>query len=164
MYSIGDIVVKVNDGVCRVEEITKLQMSGVSNDRLYYLLVPIHNNGSKIFVPLEGKAEELRPVIEPEAIAQILEKLPEMDVEWITNNKLRELKYKEGLHSGNLEIMVGYIKIMYQKRGEREAAGKRNTAVDERYLKLMEDAVYAEFAFSLGCERSEIKKKVIQMF
>lgn len=164
MYSIGDYVVKVNDGVCHVEEITHLQMSGVANDRLYYLLVPIYNKGSKIFVPVEGKAEELRYVITPETVNQIMEKIPVMDTEWIANNKFRELKYKEVLQAGDLETMVGYIKVMYQKRREREEAGKRNTAVDERYLRMMEDSVYTEFAFSLGCERAEVKEKIKGLF
>lgn len=164
MYSVGDFVVKVNDGVCRVEEITQLQMSGVASDRLYYVLVPVHNKGSRIFVPVEGKANELRFVVTPQTVDQILEKVPEMDTQWIVNNKLRELKYKEVLHEGNLETLIGYIKVMYQKRRERESLGKRNTALDERYLKMMEDAVYTEFAFTLGCERSEIKEKVTKMF
>ncbi len=164
MYSVGDFVVKVNDGVCHVKEITQLQMSGVANDRLYYVLVPVHNKGSRIFVPVEGKVNELRCVVTPQTVDRILGKVSEMDVEWIVNNKLRELKYKEVLHEGNLETLIGYIKVMYQKRGERESLGKRNTALDERYLKMMEDAVYAEMAFSLGCERAEIKEKITRLF
>ena len=73
MYSIGDYVVKVNDGVCRVEELTHLEMSGVSHDKLYYLLVPVHNKGSRIFVPVESKAEELRFVMTPAEVNQIME-------------------------------------------------------------------------------------------
>ena len=163
MYAVGDYVVKVNDGVCQVEEITHLQMSGVSNEKLYYLLVPICNKGSRIFVPVEGREKELRFVVEPEVIGQIMEKIPSMETEWIENNKLREMKYKEVLHECDPECMVGYIKSMYQKRREREAAGKKNTALDERYLKSMEDAVYTEFAFALGCEKSEMKEKIIKM-
>lgn len=168
MYSVGDYVVKVNDGVCRVEEITQLQMSGVSSEKLYYLLVPVNNKGSRIFVPAEDgsgeKAGGLRSVVESDRLEQILEKISEMDIEWIPNNKLRELKYKEVFQSADLELMVGYIKCMYKKRQEREALGKRNTALDERYLKQMEEAVYAEFAFSLGCEKSLIKEKIVKLF
>lgn len=164
MYSIGDYVVKVNDGVCKVEEITHLEMSGVSSEKLYYVMVPIQNNGSRIFVPVDGKAEELRFVITPEEVEDIMKKVADMDAEWIVNNKFREQKYKEVLHEGNPECMVSYIKLMYQKRQEREAAGKKNTAVDERYLRFMEEAVYVEFAFALGCEKSEIKEKITKLF
>ena len=164
MYSIGDYVVKVNDGVCRVEELTHLEMSGVSHDKLYCLLVPVHNKGSHIFVPVESKAEELRFVMTPAEVNQIMEKIPDMETEWIVNNKFREQKYKEVLHEGNPECMVGYIKIMYEKRRERDAMGKKNTAIDERYLRLMEEAVYTEFAFSLDCEKAEIKEKITNMF
>lgn len=164
MYSIDDYVVKVNDGVCKVEEITHLEMSGVSNEKLYYVMVPIQNNGSRIFVPVDGKAEELRFVITPAEVEDIMKKVADMDAEWIVNNKFREQKYKEVLHEGNPECMVSYIKLMYRKRQEREAVGKKNTAVDERYLRFMEEAVYAEFAFALGCEKSEIKEKITKLF
>lgn len=164
MYSVGDYVVKVNDGVCQIEEITHLKMSGVDNDKLYYLLLPVHNKDSRIFVPVEGKTEGLRLVVTPDVANEIMKKVPGMEVEWNTSNKLREIKYKEVLRGGDLECMLGYIKSMHQKRQERESQGKKNTAMDERYLKMMEDAVYTEFAFSLGCEKAEVKERVLKMF
>lgn len=164
MYCVGDYLVKVNDGVCRVEDITHLELSGVSSEKLYYLLVPVNNKGSRIFVPVEGKAGELRYVVEPEVFESVLGKIPAMDIEWIQNNKLRELKYKEVLQSNDPECMIGCIKSMYKKRQERESVGKRNTAVDERYLKQMEDAVYAEFAFVLGCEKNDVREKIVKLF
>lgn len=163
MYSIGDYVVKVNDGVCKVEEITHLEMPGVSNEKLYYVMVPIHNKGSRIFVPVDGKPDELRVVITPTEVDTIMGKVADMDAEWIVNNKFREQKYKEVLLEGNPECMVSYIKLMYKKRQERENAGKKNTAVDERYLRFMEETVYSEFAFALGCEKSEIKEKMMNL-
>lgn len=163
MYSVGDYVVKVNDGVCRVEEVTHLQMSGVSSDKLYYLLVPINNSGSRIFVPVEGRESELRFVVKKDRIDEIVSQIPNMDAEWIVNNKFREIKYKEVLHSGDIEQMLTYIKIILLKRREREIEGKKHTALDERYLKMMEDAVYAELAFSLGCDRSEVKEKILNV-
>lgn len=164
MYSIGDYVVKVNDGVCRVEEITHLEMSGVSNEKLYYVMVPVQNKGSRIFVPVDGKPEDLRPVITPSEAAKIMEKVPDLQAEWILNNKFREQKYKEVLHEGDPECLVSYIKLMYEKRREREASGKKNTAVDERYLRFMEETVYSELAFVLDCDKTEIKEKIIRLF
>lgn len=164
MYSIGDYVVKVNDGVCKVEEITHLEMSGVSNEKLYYVMVPIQNKGSRIFVPVDGKQEDLRSVIPPERVEEIMGKVSDMDAEWIVNNKFREQRYKEVLHEGDPECLVSYIKMMYQKRREREASGKKNTAVDERYLRFMEETVYSEFAFVMDCDKTEIKEKIIKLF
>lgn len=162
MYSVGDNVVKVNDGVCRVAEITRLDMGGVSNDRLYYRLEPVYDKEGRVFVPVEGRTEELRLVTEPVVVREILNKLSDVDTAWIENNKLRELRYKEVLRENDPECMVGYIKVMYQKRWEREMTGKKNTAVDERYLRLLEDAVYAEFAFSLGCQKNDIKELILK--
>ena len=39
---------------------------------------------------------------------------------------------------------------------ERFKQGKKNTSIDERYFKQIENNLYSELAFALGRDRSEI--------
>ena len=46
---------------------------------------------------------------------------------------------------------------------ERADVGKKSTAVDDRYFKLVENQLHEELAFALGKEKNEIKQ-VIQEY
>ena len=41
MFKNGDYVVCGNNGICKVEDITTLSISGVDKNRQYYLLKPV---------------------------------------------------------------------------------------------------------------------------
>lgn len=58
MYQRGDYVVKVPEGVCKIEEIGQFDISGT--DREYYLLVPIAEQSSRIYVPTDNAAGRIR--------------------------------------------------------------------------------------------------------
>ena len=47
MYKIGDYVVKPSSGVCKVDNIMHLDMTGIDRNRLYYLLVPVNDEKGK---------------------------------------------------------------------------------------------------------------------
>ena len=41
MFEIGDYIVCGNNGICTVENISTIDVSGVEPDRLYYILQPV---------------------------------------------------------------------------------------------------------------------------
>jgi CarD family transcriptional regulator len=41
MYEIGEYIVKPMNGVCKVEDITCVDMPGADKNKIYYLLIPI---------------------------------------------------------------------------------------------------------------------------
>ena len=46
MFGIGDYVICGNKGICEVENITTLNISGVDREREYYILKPLYMSGS----------------------------------------------------------------------------------------------------------------------
>ena len=51
MFSIGQYVVCGNKGVCTVEQITTLDISGVDKAKMYYILKPVYASTSTVYVP-----------------------------------------------------------------------------------------------------------------
>ncbi len=165
MYQIGEYVVKANNGVCSVDDIVHLNMSGVDKKKEYYLLVPIEDKGAKIYVPVDKAQENLREVLSSEAAWDLIRGIPQIESIWITNDKLREQEYKAAIKSGRPEALVGIIKNLYDRREARMAEGKKSTAVDERYFRLAENMLYSELAFAIGKEKEDmgdIIKEVIE--
>ena len=41
MFEVGDYIICGNNGVCRVENIGPMKISGMKKDRIYYTLSPV---------------------------------------------------------------------------------------------------------------------------
>ena len=158
MYEIGSYVVKANNGVCRIENILHLDLPGTDRNRLYYLLIPLENKNSKLYVPTDTAEQNLRRVLSEEEAWIVIRSIPATEAAWIANDKLREQAYKEALHSCDPTALVSIIKNLYLRKKQRTEQGKKSTATDERYFKLAEDHLYAELAFALGKDKSEMRQ------
>lgn len=158
MYEIGDYVIKANNGVCRIEDILHLDLPNADRNKLYYLLIPLENKNSKLYVPTDTAADNLRKALDAEQAWEIIRKIPEVEAAWITNDKLREQAYKEAIHSCDPTALISIIKNLYLRKKQRSEQGKKSTATDERYFKLAEDNLYAELAFALGKGKNEMRQ------
>ncbi|MCD8023856.1 MAG: CarD family transcriptional regulator [Lachnospiraceae bacterium] len=163
MYSVGDYVVKANNGVCRVEDIVHLDLSNVSKDKLYYLLVPQADQNAQLYAPGDADGTSIRQVLSEEMAWQVIEKIPDIDEAWIANDKLREQEYREALKSCDPELLVGIIKNIYLRKKKRLSEGEKSTSVDDRYFKLAEQALYSELAFAIGRNPDEINQIIQNM-
>ena len=162
MYEIGDYVIKANNGVCRVEDTLHPDLPNVDKNRLYYLLVPLDNKNSRLYVPIDTAENSLRRALSEEEAWEVIEKIPEVEAAWIANDKLREQTYKEAIHSCNPTALVSIIKNLYIRKKQRSEQGKKSTATDERYFKLTEDNLYAELAFALGKEKNQMRQIIAE--
>ena len=162
MYEIGDYVIKANNGVCRVEDTLHPDLPNVDKNRIYYLLVPLDNKNSRLYVPIDTAENSLRRALSEEEAWEVIEKIPEVEAAWIANDKLREQTYKEAIHSCNPTALVSIIKNLYIRKKQRSEQGKKSTATDERYFKLAEDNLYAELAFALGKEKNQMRQIIAE--
>lgn len=156
MYKKGEYVVKVNDGICRIEDIVHMGSESLKPGKLYYLMVPEHEKKTKLYVPVEKENGNFRKIMTEKEAWEFIDYIPQIDAAWITDEKVREKKYKEALQSGNPVQIVGIIKNMYIRKKERISQGKKNTAIDERYFKLAEETLYAELAFATGGRKEDM--------
>ena len=57
--------------------------------------------------------------------------------------------------------MINFYKTLYLCRQERVEAGKKNTAVDERYFKLAENHLHSELAFALQVDKEKVQEMIL---
>ena len=155
MYSVGQYVVCGNKGVCTIEDITTLDISGVDKAKLYYILKPRYITASTVYVPVENAAS-LREVLTREQAERLVEEIPKIPPLKISNEKLVEQEYRSCMRSNDSTEWVRVIKTIYGRRQKRLQAGPNETAVDGRYFKQAEDSLYGELAIALGMERSQV--------
>ena len=162
MYKIGDYVVKPSSGVCRVDNIMHLDMSGVDRNRLYYLLVPVNDENGKIYYPVDSSAQQIRKVMTSQEVHELIERIPDIQEISISNDKLREQKYKEVVKSIEPESLLSIIKTTYLRKKDRLQKGKKNTVADENYLNLAEKMLFSELCLVLGKDKEEVHNLITE--
>ena len=140
----GEYVVVGNKGVCTIEDITTLNISGVDKEREYYILKPVYVPGSTVYVPVDAAQDSMRRVLTKEEAKQLIDEIPEIPLITITNDKLLEQEYRGCMKTNNCEEWIKIIKTIYLRKQKRLEAGRKVTAVDAKYFRIAEDNLYGE--------------------
>lgn len=155
MFQVGDYVVKATNGVCKVVDI--LSPDFVDDDsKLYYQLMPLSNENSKLYVPIDNENDTMREVMTEEEAENLIRKIPRIEAAWIVNEKEREHSYKETIQSNDPEKIVGIIKNIYKRKKDRQEHGKKSTAVDGKYFGIAENLLYTELEIVMNRNRDAI--------
>ena len=161
MFQKGDYVICGNNGICSVEDTTTLNISGVDKNRKYYLLKPLYQSGSTVYIPVDTAQQSLRKALSKQEAQQLIGSIPHISLIPLANEKTLERTYKEYMHEGTCEALVKLIKTIYLRKEKRIQKGAKVTAVDSRYFKLAEDFLYGELSVSLNMPREEVKSYIV---
>ena len=156
MFEIGEYIVYGVKGVCQIEDITHIDISGADKDRLYYVLAPL-GGGGRIYAPTDNQKITMRRVITKEEASQLIRDLPKIELLLVPDDKQREAKYKEALNTCDYRVWVSIVKTLHLRKKERIAQGKKITALDERYMRTEENELYSELSLTLGVPKDELE-------
>lgn len=157
VFQIGDYVICSNKGVCEVENITVLNISGADKEKEYYILKPLYSAGSTVYVPVDSQKDHtMRKVLERTEAERLIGTIPEIPLLVITNDKMNEQMYKDCMKSNDCQELVKLIKTIHQRKQKRIQAGRKITAVDAKYFHLAEENLYGELAVALDLSREEV--------
>ncbi len=162
MFKVGEFIVYGHNGICKVEDITCLDMSGADKDRLYYVLNPVNSRGGKVYSPVDSNKIQTRRMLTEQEANDLIDEIPEIEQLWVTNDKQREEQYKEAVKGCDCRQWIRIIKTLNLRKKERLAQGKKVTAIDEHYLKLAENQLYGELSVALGKKKGEMEEFIIQ--
>lgn len=160
MFAKGEYVVCGNKGVCRVEDITTLDISGIDRDREYYILKPVYLSGSTVYVAAGTTEKSLRRVLSHQQADELLKIIPDIQPLNITNDKLLEQTYKECIRSNNCREWVRIMKTIDDRKKRRLEAGRKITALDAKYFRMAEDYLYGELSVALSIPRAEVENTI----
>ena len=158
MYRKGDYVIYGCKGVCQIREVTTLNMEGIPKDRLYYEMQLVSDPGSTIFTPVEheGSRSVMRPLLSEDEARDLLRKIPELEEEWIRDDRAREAHYRDAVNNGDAEAILSLIRQLQLRRRARIEQGKKLPVMDSRYLKTAQDNLFQEFSIVLDASREKV--------
>ncbi len=156
MFEIGEYIVYGSKGVCKVEDITHLEVPGADKNRLYYVLSQFDDASGKIYVPVDNDKVIMRKVISRDDAENLIQNMPQIEELWVSDDKKREARYKEAMRTCDYREWVSIIKTLYFRKKERTAQGKKVTALDEKYLKIAENELYSELSLILNIPKKQM--------
>lgn len=159
MFKKGNFVINAKNGICEIQDIVTMNMSGTKKD--YLMLVPIEEKTAKVYIPVDTAEQRIRRAMTKEDAYNLINSIKTIDETYIENEKEREKTYKEAITSRDPKRLVGIIKTIYVRKQKRIGAGKKITAVDERYFKAAENQLHSELAFALDVPKNEIAQLII---
>lgn len=162
MFEKGEYIIYGTSGVCKIEDITTMDMASVPRDKLFYVLIPSSQKGGRIFTPVDNPKALMRRILTKEEATKLIDEIPGIEELWITNEKMREEKYKECMRSGDCREWIRIIKTLYLRKLERSAQGKKITATDERYLHMAEDYLYSELEIPLEIPKGKMEAYITE--
>ena len=153
MFSVGDKIIYGENGVCTVEKIAPLEMSGASRDKLYYSLRPLVGSGT-YFAPVESGAF-MRPIMSRDEAEAFIDTIPSIEPAICTDNRFNHVDafYKELFKKHSCEALVSIIKGLHERMSERKTKSSRA----ESTMKRAKDILHGELSAALEIELSQIE-------
>lgn len=148
MFSVGDLIVYSETGVCRVEKIGPPPFD-CKEKRDYYTLVPLRSSGT-IYVPVNTTVF-MRPVLSCAEADELIDRFPEIQQAHVDDRDYRALaqQYRGFFETHRCEDLVQLIKAVYVKTQRQSRAGKKPSKVDQEFRKRAETLLNDELAAAL---------------
>jgi len=155
MFHLGDHVLYASHGVCTVIAIETMKLGKTRGN--YYCLQPVNQPDSRFYVPVDNEAAlaKLRPLMSREALLELLHAEQVRQENWIPEDNLRKLRYRELISSGDRAAMLNMIFCIYRHKEALALEGKRLHQCDEGFLHDAQRLLSSEFsvAFSLKADQ-----------
>lgn len=160
MLSKGDVFVYGMSGVCRIEDICVKDLGMMKKE--YYILRPVYDERSMVYVPTDSEKfeEKAKALLTKEEAYEMLDNIPERDLEWISNDKERSEIFKNALEEGTRLDLIRLIQVLHCRKNELFKKGKKLRSADENIMLRAEKLIYGEFAWVLGIKPEEAMKLI----
>lgn len=156
MFSVGEVIIYGTQGICKIKEITTMKMGREKKD--YYVLCPVYNEGSSIFVPADNEVllNKMRCIATSDEIQELIGDIKENRIEWISDDDERKEYCSCAIKSGDRKEIMRVIGMLYAHQEEVKAQKKHFHISDEHFLKEAEKLIHDEFAYVLGIPKDEV--------
>ena len=159
MFKIGEKIVNRSGKVCEVIDIEEADY-GVGL-KTYYVLSPCftNNNSLVLHIPVEQEST-LRKVMNKDDVERLILSIPDIEVIWITNPKIRKTKFKELYTSGEPKETLRLIKSFVKRKDEFKNDKKTLSFTDENFLTEIKTNLYYEISLALNLSFDQVDELI----
>lgn len=163
MFEINSYVMYGDNGVCKITEKKRMKFGGQYKN--YYVLKPVHNSSSTLYVPTDNEEllSKMRDVLTKEEVVELIKSVKDGEISWVEDNKERSALYDSIFETGDRMELMLLIKSLYRHKQERQEQGKKLWTIDENAMKHAEKLVYDEFATALDMDVDQVVPFIMEV-
>lgn len=153
MYSVGDKIIYGENGVCTVESIGPLNVSGAAKERIYYYLSPLIGSGT-YFAPVDSGAY-MRPVMSREEAEALIDAMPDIEPAICQDSRFNHVDafYRELFKRHSCEALVSIVKGLRCRMADRKTKSSRAEAT----MKRAKDILHGELSVALEIDFKDVE-------
>lgn len=161
MFDKGTYVFHETGGVCLIADVCYAPLEGMPTDREYYVLNPVHDRSSVIYVPVNSDRIFLRGLLNAQEARALLAQISTVEVIAETNAKMLRTKYIECMKTHE---PLEWVRVMKTVRARARTLSGRAVRLSETERAFAENAgrnLRAELALALGLEESRVETEIV---
>ena len=153
MFDIGEKIIYGENGVCTVEKIAPLDMTGASREKLYYYLTPLVGSGT-YFAPVDTSAF-MRPIISRDEADALIDSMPGIAPAICNDSRFNHVDafYRELFKLHTNEALVSVIKGLRCRMAEKKPRSSRAEAT----MKRAKDILHGELSVALDISFDQVE-------
>lgn len=166
MFEKGSYVTYRSEGVCIITDIRKENFGAVEGDDDYYILAPINDMKSTVFVPVnnENLVGYMRHLLSADELNSIVSELSNERMDWIPENRARNMAFRQVISVGDRKELIVLLNTLYDKLDEMKKTGKRPGTTEQGALAKAEKLIYEEFSVTTDISSQEKVKELLRGF
>ena len=164
MFCINDTV---NYGTTGISTIIDIKTENIGKDiKKFYILKPLFDNNSTVMVPVDNEVlvSRIYPILTKEQANKLITELPDIQTDWIQNDRERYPEYKNRIISGDRHKIFGVLITLKKRQKHQMISGRKLRSLDEKLLRDAQKTLYTELAYVLDVSQDEIPRIIKKSF
>lgn len=153
MLKENELIMHESAGVCRLTGREKLDR----HHGYYYVLRPLYDSSSTLYVPVDSDRTQLRPIMSREEALALIDQLPRVELLHFDSLNDQKQRSTEILKAGNQLQLAQLAKTIYQAQSRRSRSSKSTYTSDHSILRQVEKLLFGELAAALEIDREAVQ-------
>lgn len=167
MYKIGDMIVYEGScSVCKISDIAAFDFRGSDEDRLYYVLKPLHQD-CVIYNPVDNAEALMRPIITKDEAQDLIDRIPEMDVMQTSlgARRFQEAKqiaqhYESIIKGRDCASLIGLVMSINDRKQSLAKQDRHIGSMEASTMKRAENMLFDELSVALSIPREDVRQYI----
>ena len=161
MFERNEYVFHESGGICRIIDIQTAPLEGMPADRLYYIMKPIHDANSVIYLPVDCDSIFVRRLLCRAEAEELLDRIPFVLAIEENNAKLLRAKYTEAMNTHDPLDWIRVIKTAYLRAEAQSFRTQRLSETERSFAEHAKRNLHSELAIALGLEERDMEEYII---
>ena len=155
MFSKHEYVFHESGGICQIVEIQQAPLENMPQDRTYYVLRPMHDPNSTIYIPTDSDRVFIRRILTHAEAEAFLAQIDSIEVLEAPNPKLLRARYVETMRTYSPRAWLSVIRTVELRAKQLAARSQRLSETERSFGENARRHLFGELSLALGIESTQ---------